>query len=272
MHEIGSVLVRRENRVGWITLNQPEAYNAIKGEMITSMHAAMDWAEKQDELLVLIITGAGRYFCADGDLNMFKNGWEENAKRPPSEASRGVRTMLESLGRLSMRIRNFPWPVIAAINGPAVGAGFALAFACDLRIAARNVVFTIGFARVGASAATMGLTQTLPRLIGPAAAFEMMVTGASLSTGEAFQRGLINRMVDAEELEQKAQAFGEEIAGLPPLSIRTSKLAMYQHLDASYDQVISHEALLQTQCLLSNDHYEGVLAILQKRQPRFTGT
>jgi enoyl-CoA hydratase/carnithine racemase len=271
MHEIGSVIVRQQSRVGWITLNRPEGYNAIKGEMITSMHAAMDWAETQRDMLALMITGAGNYFCAGGDLNQFKAGWEQNAKRQPTEASSDVRTMLDELGRLAARIRLFPWPVVAVINGPAVGAGFAMAVGCDMRIAARHVKFSIGFARVGASAATMGLTQNLPRLVGPAVALQMMVTGTSFTAEEALQRGLLNKVADREQLEPMAQEFGEEIARQPPLSIRTSKRAMYQHMGAAYDQVLSHEALLQTQCLLSKDHYEGVLAVLEKRSPRFAG-
>lgn len=272
MHEIGSVVVRKASRVGWITLNRPEGYNAIKGEMITSVHAAMDWAEAQDDILALVITGAGRYFCAGGDLNQFKSGWEENAKRLPAHVAGDVRKMLDELGRIAMRLRRFPWPVIAAINGPAVGAGFALAMACDMRIAASHVNFTIGFARVGASAATMGLTQNLPRLIGSARALEMMVAGTSLSAQEAHQQGLVNRLAASEQLQEAAQKFGEDIANLPPLSIRTSKLAMYQHAGAHYEQVLSHEAVLQTHCLLSEDHYEGVVAVLEKRPPRFTGT
>lgn len=270
MREIGSVLVRTVNRVGWITLNRPQDYNAIKGEMITSLHAGVDWAAQED-ILALVITGSGGYFCAGGDLKQFKSGWEANATRLPADAANDVHTMLAELGRLAVRLRQFPWPVIASVNGAATGGGFGLAMACDLRVVARDVPFQVGYQLVGASGATLGVTHTMPRLIGAARALELMVTRTTISADEGQRIGLINRVADLATIDTATQALGEEIAAMPPLSIRTSKFAMYQHLDASYEQALSHEALLQTHCLLSHDHYEGVVARLEKRAPVFKG-
>lgn len=268
MNEIGAVLVRVVERVGWITLNRPQGYNAIKGEMITSLHAALDWAASED-LRALVITGSGGYFCAGGDLRQFKSGWEENARREPAEAFTGVSDMLSELARLAARLRLFPWPVIASVNGAATGGGFGLAMACDLRIVARGVPFQVGYQLVGASAATLGVTHSMPRLLGSALALELMVTTRTLSADEAMHYGLVNRVADAADIDEQAQAFGAEIASMPPLSVRTSKAAMYRHLESTYEQALAHETLLQTRCLLSRDHYEGVVAKLEKRAPVF---
>lgn len=265
------VRAQEEDRVGIITLDRPENRNAIDDEMLANLHEALDWAYGRSHLLALIVTGAGDTFCAGADLHVFKKGWEARAKRLPSEGAQEVLSTMTRLAELVSRIRGFPYPVIAALNGPAVGGGFGLALACDIRIASSHARLGVGFIRMGASGAVMGISYFLPRLVGISRALELMTTGEILEAPRAEGLGLVNRVVAHERLRDEALSFGKRIASMPPMGLRASKAALNLHLDATLNQALSHENHLQTQCLLSQDHYEGMRAFLEKRPPHFEG-
>lgn len=271
MRSLTSVRTEAEGRVGTITLDRPESHNAIDHQMLADLHGALDWAYERENLLALVVIGSGDTFCAGADLHAFMRGWEERAHRLPSEAAQEVFTTMTRLAQLVSRIRAFPYPVIAALNGAAVGGGFGLALACDIRVASTRARLGVGFIRMGASGAAMGVSYFLPRLVGVSRALELMTTGEILSAQEAQALGLVNRVTDPEHLKAEAFSLGAKIASMPPMGLRASKTAINLHLDATLDQALSHENHLQTQCLLSQDHYEGMRAFLEKRPPQFRG-
>jgi enoyl-CoA hydratase/carnithine racemase len=265
------VRLEQEGGVGVITLDRPDHHNAIDPGMLADLHGALDWAERTEGLRALVVTGSGDTFCAGADLHAFIAGWLARSRMPPSEAAREVLGTMTELARLVSRIRAYPYPVIAALNGGAVGGGFGLALACDMRVASTRARLGVGFIRIGASGAAMGISYLLPRLVGVSRALELMTTGEILSADQARELGLVSRVVDANRLRGEVLAVASRIASMPPLGLRASKSAVNLHLDATLEQALAHESHLQTQCLLSRDHYEGMRAFLEKRAPEFRG-
>jgi 2-(1,2-epoxy-1,2-dihydrophenyl)acetyl-CoA isomerase len=208
----------------------------------------------------LVITGAGRGFCVGQDVGEF-----------PRNAAAVGELLRQHFNPAIRALRGLPKPVIAAINGPAAGAGLALALACDLRLAAASASLVPAFGRIGL-VPDSGLSHTLPRLIGSAAAFDWMVSGRSIAAPEAEALGLVTRVVEDADLAAETDALAAELAAGPTAAIGRTKQLIGRSLESSLDDQLDEEARLQTIAAAGDDFAEGVAAFLEKRPPRFTGS
>jgi 2-(1,2-epoxy-1,2-dihydrophenyl)acetyl-CoA isomerase len=253
------VLTARDGAVLTITLNRPDVLNALDEAAHRGLADALSQGAGSD-VRAVVLTGAGRGFCVGQDVSQF-----------PRDA--------EAVGDLLRRwfnpaveaIRSLEKPVLAAINGPAAGAGLALALACDLRISARSARLVPAFLGIGL-VPDSGLSQTLPRLIGPAAAFEWLVSGRALGADEARELGLLNRVVDDEELPAESAALAATLAEGPTAAIATTKALIDGGARRSFTEQLEQEAAAQARAAAGGDFAEGVAAFLEKRPPRFTGS
>jgi 2-(1,2-epoxy-1,2-dihydrophenyl)acetyl-CoA isomerase len=247
---VGSVLT--------ITLNRPDAYNAFTTSMHAALRAALEEAAAAD-VRAVVITGAGRGFCAGQDLTEFR------------DLDHDVGEHLEATYHPNVRaIRALEKPVIAAINGAAAGAGISLACVCDYRIAADNAIFVPGFIGIGLVPDSGG-SYFIARLLGPARAFTWMTTNRRLTAAEAHAWGLVDEVVEAEALLGRAGELAAAYAAAPTRGIALSKRLFDHAATATLDEQLALEAELQTAATKSEDFREGVAAFLEKRPPRFTG-
>ena len=261
---------RRANGVALLTLNDPERLNAMTEAMGLAISGAV--AELKDDAGVraVVLSGAGRAFSAGGDLDMLVRMTEAgNADRGgPTRAAQ--RAFMGRFYRSYLAVRDLPVPSIAAINGPAIGAGLCVALACDLRIAAREAKLGLNFTRLGIHPG-MAASWTLPRIVGSAIAAELIYTGRIIEGEEAARIGLANRALPRDQTLSAALALADEIAAAAPVAVRGAKrsLAMTHanELGAQLDQEAAEQAL----CYESADLLEGLAAVREKRAPRFTG-
>jgi 2-(1,2-epoxy-1,2-dihydrophenyl)acetyl-CoA isomerase len=261
--ELETVELKVTDRVAWVTLNRPEALNAWVRQLGEDMLTALNHAADDPEVRVIVFTGAGRAFSSGADL---KSGGELSAGGGIDVQSR----LREVYNPLILRVRTVAKPVIAAVNGPAVGIGCSLALACDLILAAQSAYFLLAFVNIGLGL-DGGASLLLPARIGQARAFEMAFLGERIPAAQALEWGLINRVVDDGELEPAVRALAARLAGGPPGSYATIKRTINERLYERFDTVLELEAVLQQQRADSKDFMEGVVAFLQKRKPEFTG-
>ena len=246
-----------------ITLNRPDRLNAFIGHMRRDLAEALEHAGSDRGTRVVIITGAGRAFCAGGDIAFMA---ELMQRRDAEEFSR----ILGAGRRVILAIREMTKPVIAAINGPASGAGFNLALACDIRIAANTATFSQSFAKVGLHP-DWGGTYFLPRLVTPNKACEMFFLGESIDAAEAARLGIVNQVVAPEELESATRQLAQRLRAAPPIALAAAKHAVYVSQASELDEMLRYETEAQLRCFDSDDGHEGVHAFLEKREPKFTG-
>ena len=255
--------VTENNGITTITLNRPEKLNAFAGHMRRDLAEALEHAGSDRNARVVIITGAGRAFCAGGDVAAMA---ELIDRHDAEEFSR----LLGSARRVVTAIRQMNKPVIAAVNGPASGAGCNLAFACDLRIASTTASFTQSFVKVGLHP-DWGGTYFLPRLVTPNKACEMFFLGESIDAAEAKRLGIVNAVVEPEELEATMRQIAERLRAAPPIPLGAAKQAVYMSQSADLEEMLRYETEAQMRCFESKDGCEGVKAFLEKREPKFTG-
>ena len=254
------ILVTASGGVATITLNRPAALNALTIPMKERLLAALGEAGRDPVVRAVVLTGAGRAFCAGQDLR------ERLAPDPPSFDDE-LRLRYNPIVRA---IRDLPQPVIAAVNGVAAGAGASLAFACDLRIAAEEASFVLAFGRIGLVPDT-GATWTLPRLVGAARAAEIALLGEVVSAADALRIGLVSRVVPAEALAAEATAMAGRLAGLAPGATTATKRLLAGAFDLKRDEALEAEAEAQAAAGSHPDHAEGLAAFVEKRPPRFIG-
>lgn len=255
--------VKTESGIVTITLNRPEKLNALVGHMRRDLAETLEHAGSDRSVRVVVITGAGRAFCAGGDVSFMAELIE---RQDAEEFSR----LLGAARRVVLAIRQMTKPVIGAINGPASGAGCNLAFACDLRIATTEASFTQSFVRVGLHP-DWGGTFFLPKLVTPNKACEMFFLGEPLGAEEALRLGIVNRVVSPDELKAATQSLAERLRDAPPISIAAAKQAVYMSGAAELEEMLRYETEVQMRCFESEDGREGILAFLEKRTPNFTG-
>jgi 2-(1,2-epoxy-1,2-dihydrophenyl)acetyl-CoA isomerase len=246
-----------------ITLNRPEKLNALAGHMRRDLAEALEAAGSDRNVHVVVITGGGRAFCSGGDVAAMA---ELIDRQDAEEFSR----LLGSARRVVTSIRQMTKPVIACINGPAFGAGFNLALACDLRIASSDATFSQSFAKVGLHP-DWGGTYFLPRLVTPNKACEMFFLGDSITAEEAKQLGLLNFVVAPSELDAETRKLAERLRAAPAIAIAAAKQAVYMSHSAELEEMLRYETEAQMRCFDSDDCAEGVRAFLEKRPPKFTG-
>ena len=255
--------INEDAAITTITLNRPEKLNALAGHMRRDLAQALEVAGSDRTVRVVIITGAGRAFCAGGDVQAMAELVE---RQDADEFSR----LLGSARRVITAIRQMTKPVIASINGPAAGAGFNLALACDLRIASTAATFSQSFARVGLHP-DWGGTYFLPRLVTSNKACELFFMGDTMKAEEALRLGILNKMVAPEELEATTRRLAERLRDAPAVSLGAAKQAVYMSEAAGLEEMLRYETEAQMRCFESEDALEGCRAFLERREPRFTG-
>src|SRR2546427_3868238 len=246
-----------------ITLNRPDRLNALFGHMRRDLAEALEEAGSDPEVRVIVINGEGRAFCAGGDVHFMA----ELVERGDAEE---FARLLGAARRVILAIRQMTKPVLASIEGPASGAGFNLALACDLRIASSTATFSQSFVKLGFHP-DWGGTYFLPRIVTPNIACELFFLGDTIDAQEAQRLGLLNRVVAPDELEAETRKLAERLREGPAVSIAAAKHAVYASERETLEQMLQYEVEAQIHCFESEDGREGVRAFLEKRPPRFTG-
>ena len=250
------LLTERADGVGWLTLNRPAKRNALNMALRGALDGTLAELAADDEVRVVVLTGAGTAFCAGADLS----------DSPPS-----TRHPMAQPGRpVAQSLAAFPKPVIAAVNGPAFGGGLELALACDLRVAARGATFALPEVRIGSLPGSGG-TQRLVRAIGPAIAARMLFSGDPLSAEEASRAGLISDLVEPGELAEFTAGLARRISGNAPLSLLAAKRCLTAAVEAQLSAGLELERTLWTLLATTEDRHEGRAAFREHREPRFTG-
>jgi len=264
---LNTILVDRPKQyVRLLTLNRPERLNAMNHELIADLHHELDEAAADHECRVIVLTGAGRGFCAGTDI--------KGAGAPPGvdglgRAQAGIKSQ-QHVATLTPHFRATPQPIIAAVNGAAAGGGLALALASDIRVAASSARFNVAFVRIGFSGCDVGVSFLLPRLIGASKAFELMLTGRFVDAVEAERIGLVSRVVPDGQVVDAALEIADQIAANSPFGVWMTKEVMWSNLEASSLQAaIDLENRTQILTTFTEDMPEAMRAFLEKREPQF---
>lgn len=257
-----TLILEKKDKIGTITFNRPEILNAFNATSFNEFIQALHELDNDESIMVVIITGAGRAFSGGLDL--------EEAKKGPSEFDLQVVPLQGTLAWIAHIMRAMKKPIIASVNGAAVGAGFTIALACDIRIASEQAKFGAAFLRVGLIP-ELGSTYSLPRLIGIAKACELVFTARIIDANEAKAIGLVNEVVTPADLAAATNKMAMEIAEMPATALQLARKALYQGLDSNLDAQIQFEQLSQSTCFKTEDHIEGMKAVLEKRKPIFKG-
>ncbi|MGH7572120.1 MAG: enoyl-CoA hydratase/isomerase family protein [Gemmatimonadota bacterium] len=257
------VLTERDGPVGVVRLNRPEKLNAFAGDMRDRIGDAVEEMGADPEARVLIVTGAGRGFCAGADVEYLRELVETGNERD-------FENLLRAGERVVTAIRRLDKPVIAVINGPAAGGGANLALACDLRIMGESASIGQTFSRIGLHP-DWGGTFFLPRLVGEAAALELMWSGRMVPAAEALGLGMVNRVVPDERLWAESLDWARRLAAAPPLAVGRIKRAVYASLEESLEHMLAVEMESQLACFRTNDVRRGLAAFREKMRPAFEG-
>jgi 2-(1,2-epoxy-1,2-dihydrophenyl)acetyl-CoA isomerase len=251
-----------ENGIAILTLNRPERLNALSMEIRTGLLEALERLGHDNSVGCIIVTGAGRAFCASGDVKSM--GDRSAAGFEPRAVG------IQFSNRIPRLMRTIPKTVIAMVNGVAVGAGLSMALACDLRVAGRSARFGTGFLKIGLSG-DWGGTWTLTRLVGTAKARELYLLGDMISADEALVNGMVNRVADDADLLSTTMAMARRIADLPQIAVGYAKRNLHAAETGDFQTVLDMEAFNQARCSQTEDHREAVRAFAEKRRPVFQG-
>mgnify|MGYP003574966385 CR=1 FL=1 len=261
------LLVELKDNILWITLNRPEASNAYSSEMVKSFVDVLKFADFDKNVRVMVVTGAGKNFCAGGDIKAMKNktgmfAGESNELREAYQT--GIQQIPATIAHLKT-------PIIAMVNGAAVGAGCDLAAMCDLRVASTEASFAETFAKVGLVPGDGG-AFFLTRLIGFGKAMEMFLTAKTFSAAEAEKMGLVNQVVLPNELKEKTMELAQRMAELPPIALQMTKKALshaYQNdLNSHLELMAAYQGITQR----SSDHFKALDGMMEKKRPTFDHT
>lgn len=254
-------------RVAVITLNRPDARNALSDALTGALRRQLHDRARDAAVGAILLTGAGRAFCAGGDV---KNMGGRATAATQTTADERYETMRARHHEIAGALRSMRKPSIAALPGPAAGAGLAIALACDLRIAARSAFVSTGYSRIGLSG-DYGIAWLLTRAVGPARARELMLLGERIDMARAEALGLVNRVVDDEVLHGEALALARTLANGPAVAQRYIKDNLDEALDIDHATAIDREAERLLRATNSEDHREAVAAFVEKREPVFKG-
>jgi enoyl-CoA hydratase/carnithine racemase len=264
--ELNTLRIEVDGEIGTLTLDRPEAFNAMSPEMIGELTVAFAWLADQAPLRALTITGAGKAFCSGGDVNWFKTGVDDDSIDLPAQVRRGA----EALHQAIVDLRRIPYPVICAVNGPAAGAGFSLALACDIRIASETAFFAPAYGRIGASP-DGGMTYFLPRVVGPSRALEILLEDPNMSAGDALAERLVSAVVPADELMEQARAKAEELAAKAPHYVKMAKWLCGQSIENRLTEHLQLERHGIADSMATEDLRAGVTAFFGGEKPVFEG-
>lgn len=261
MSDTSLVLSADHGAVRQLTLNRPQALNAFTPDLVRALLAALEAAAADNTVRCVLLTGAGRGFCAGQDLAA--------AIAAPGEPPKDLQAIVEGYRPLATRQRSMPVPVIAAVNGVAAGAGLSLALGCDIVLAARSASFALAFSKIGL-VPDCGGSWLLPRLVGRARAMALAMTGDKLSAEEAERIGLIWRCVDDAALQDQALALATRLAAMPTAALAATRGAIDAAVPMDFFEAFGNEAQLQGRLGFAHDYQEGVAAFMQKRAPKFS--
>ena len=259
MSEKQSVLLELVDKVALVTLNEPNSLNALSNGIKEGLSEIITEIEQNDRIQVVVLTGAGRAFCAGGDIK-----------------GMGERTSLQSFDRISFttqivkKIYSISKPVIAAVNGHAMGAGFSLALSTDIIFAQPNAKFGLSFTKIGLLP-DCGMLYFLPKIVGPWKAKELIFSGSVIDANEAFRLGIINQLVEDAEIVDFAVSYAKSLSEAAIQSMKFTKLVLRESQNLSLDGTIQYENLAQTILQQTEDYKEGVQSFKEKRKPVFKG-
>ncbi|MBI1250289.1 MAG: enoyl-CoA hydratase/isomerase family protein [Alphaproteobacteria bacterium] len=261
-----TLIVEERGAVDWVTLNRPEALNALNGAMVSDLRSYFRALADRPERRIVVLKGAGRAFCAGLDLK----------QTPPPDRAANKRTVHDGLrlqrgiAEIYLAMRRCPQPIIALVHGPACGGGFSLAMASDLRIAGKSARMNCAYIRIGLGGCDMGSSYFLPRLVGAALAAELTLTGKFINAERALRCGLVSDVVEDDALDARAQEDIEYMLTNSPLGLRLSKEALNMNIDAGgLEAAIALEDRNQILCAMTDDATEARDAFLQKRTPQY---
>lgn len=259
--EYETLIYETRDQVAVMTLNRPERRNAMNMALNRDLLEAFTAVRDDDNVRAVVVTGAGKGFCAGADLTLFQ---------PIPTPEQVYEIIVSSYQPMMTTIMEMPKPIIAAVNGVAAGAGASLALACDLRVMAHDASLLMAFSNI-ALVPDAGATWLLTRLIGYSRAYEIAVEGERVPAERCLELGLTNKVVPAAQLQEIALAWAGRLAQRPTLALGLTKHAMQHAMLHNLAATIEYEARLQKQTIPSHDFMEGVMAFMQKREPEFTG-
>jgi 2-(1,2-epoxy-1,2-dihydrophenyl)acetyl-CoA isomerase len=249
-----------ENGVAYLSLNRPEVYNALNDEITFEMQDALKAIAKDDTVRVVVLSGEGKAFCSGQDLK--------------ASAGQEKRSFIDSLHKrynpIIRAMRNLPKPIICRLNGVAAGAGCSIALACDIIVAVEEATLIEVFINIGL-VPDSGSSYFLPRLVGTAKAFELCAMGSRVKAAEAYEMGIINKVVAADKLDEAVKSYTDYFAVAPTKAIGIIKKMLQKSTSATLDEMLEYEAYSQEIAGRSEDYKEGVSAFLEKRKPNFKG-
>ena len=262
MMSVPLVIVEKQNRIVTLTINNPSQRNALSFALVDELYAAVQDIKSDPEVLAVILTGAGKGFSSGGDVS---------SMIPPQGISETeMADYIKTYYLKNLSVMDIPAVTIAAINGHATGAGFTLSLACDMRIVSKTAKLGLSFVKIGLHPG-MGTTYFVPRLVGIARAYELLLTGDMISGEEAAQMGLVNRAVEPEQVMDAARELAEKIARGPAVPIRKMKDSIGNTFGRSLAETMDLESKAQVECSKTEDLKEGITAFLEKRKPLFKG-
>lgn len=256
------ILFEIDEHVANITLNRPETMNALAGDMRQLLLQGLESYATDPNVRCIVITGAGKAFCAGGDISAMARRQEENT-------TNAMGSSLEVVEKIVLLLRRMPQPVIAAINGPAAGGGMNMALACDIRLGCEKTLFSESFVKIGLIPDWGGF-NSLTRLVGPSKAMELMMTGDRIKSEEAFRLGLLNQVFPSNSFKEQVKAFAQKLANGPPQTLAIIKQGIYKLANGSLEDALQFEAQNQSILFLSDDAREGMRAFIEKRPPKFS--
>ncbi len=263
-----AIILKKEDHIATITLNRPERMNAVNQQMEQDLVAALDDVALDDDVRVVVLTGAGRVFCSGADVGGLSGGGGQSGLVGTPEGMR--RYLRGGFQRVPLGLQKVDKPTIAMVNGAAVGAGCDFAFACDMRVGSENARFRNGFVRIGLVPGAGG-TWLYTRLMGLGRGLEFLFTGDFLLAEQAERIGVLNKLVPADDLERETMELARKIAKGPPIAIQLSKMQAYKALETNLEAALEMAAACQAVALSTEDHREGVTAFLEKREAQYKG-
>jgi len=252
-----------DDGIATITLNRPDKLNALSRELATELAETVLRVSGDANVRGVVITGAGRAFCAGGDIDGMR-------RYVQAQDWTSIRDLVQAGASVVQTLFAMPKPTVAAINGPAAGAGGSLALACDFRVSSQSSSFGLVFSRIGLHP-DWGGTYFLPRIIGAAKALELILSGDIIDAAECARLGLVNRVTDAEHLLTTAREYAVTFAAKAPLALTLARQAVYNSMNMSLKDVLALEIENQLRIFPTADAKEGISAFLEKRRPVFSG-
>jgi enoyl-CoA hydratase/carnithine racemase len=264
--ELNTLRIEIDDEIGTLTLNRPDAFNAMSPELIGELTLATGYLADSAPIRALIVTGAGRAFCSGGDINWFQKGIDEEGFDVSADVRRGAEVMHQAI----IDLRRIQVPVVAAVNGPAAGAGFSLALACDIRVASEDAFFAPAYGRVGLSP-DGGMTYFLPRVLGPTKALELLLDDPNLPAAEALSMGLVTEVVPGDQTMDRARERAAKLAKLAPHYVKMAKSLVGVSLENGIADHLQLERHGIADGIATEDARAGIKAFFSGETPTFQG-